>query len=149
MPSERELSGQWQVARMTVRRAVDVLVADGSLERRHGSGTYVVPRPLVRSLGLTSFSHDMRERGLVPGSKLLSLSTLEASVAQAAELRIPVGAAVVRISRLRLANDEAMAVETVWIPKVVVPGLVAADLDGSLYRLLLSRYRIAVASAPV
>lgn len=149
LPGERELSARWQVARMTIRRAVDVLIAEGFLERRHGSGTYIVPQPLVRSLGLTSFSHDMRERGLVPGSRLLSLSSRVATADQAAELQISVGSSIVRISRLRLGNDEALAVETVWIPKAFVPGLTSADLNGSLYRLLTTRYRITVASATV
>ena len=70
LPSERDLARQWGVARMTVRRSVDALVAEGILERRHGSGTYVVPRPLVRALGLTSFHSDMAARGLVPGTQV-------------------------------------------------------------------------------
>jgi len=74
LPSERELSGQWEIARMTVRRALDELFKEGAIERRHGSGTYVAPRPFVRALGLTSFSEDMRNRGLVPGSKLISFT---------------------------------------------------------------------------
>jgi DNA-binding transcriptional regulator YhcF (GntR family) len=85
LPSERALSLRWGVARMTVRHAMDALVAEGLVERRHGSGTYVVPQPLVRLLGLTSFSQDMRERGLVPSSRLLSFETVEADA--------PIGAA--------------------------------------------------------
>jgi len=53
LPSERELSEKWDVARMTVRRAMDELFKEGAIERRHGSGTFVAPRPFVRALGLT------------------------------------------------------------------------------------------------
>jgi GntR family transcriptional regulator len=149
LPGERELSARFEVARMTLRRALGWLIADGILERRHGSGTYVVPQPFVRLLGLTSFSQDMRERGLVPGSRLLSFSTQAATAAQATGLHVPVGTPIVEISRLRLASGEAMAVETVRMPEEFVPGLTRMGLDGSLYRLLASRYDIAVASAIV
>lgn len=149
LPGERELSARWCAARMTIRRAVDALIADGLLERRHGSGTYVVPQPFVRLLGLTSFSHDMRERGLVPGSRMLSFSTRAAHDALATALQVPIGASVLQISRLRLASGEPIAVETVWLPKAFVPGLTNAELDGSLYRLLSTRYKIAVAAAKV
>jgi len=149
LPGERDLSTRWQVARMTIRRAIDALIADGLLERRHGSGTYVVPQPMVRLLGLTSFSHDMRQRGLVPGSKLLSLSSLSATAGQASSLHVPLGTPILQISRLRLASAEAIAVETVWIPQSFVPGLDSSHLDGSLYRLLATRYKIVVASAIV
>ena len=65
LPSERDLSVRWGVARMTIRAATDALVAEGLVERRRGSGTYVVPRPFARVLGLTSFTQDMAARGIV------------------------------------------------------------------------------------
>lgn len=149
LPSERELSLRWQVARMTIRRATDTLVADGLVERRHGSGTYVVPRPLVRLLGLTSFTQDMRDRGLAPSSRLLDFRTLAADDRLAARLHVQPGDRVVRFTRLRLGDEEVMAVETVWIPEPLIPGLRPEDLDGSLYELLARRYRIVPGSAAV
>ncbi len=149
LPGERELSERWNVARMTLRGAVDSLVTEGLLERRHGSGTFVVPRPLVRALGLTSFSQDMRERGLVPGSRLLAFGTQRIDAALAAQLDLPVGEPVYHFTRLRLGSGEAMAVETTWIPVRYVPGLSEADLDGSLYEVLASRYRITTGAAKV
>jgi GntR family transcriptional regulator len=149
LPGERELSERWGVARMTLRGAVDALVTEGLLERRHGSGTYVVPRPLVRVLGLTSFSQDMRERGLTPGSRLLAFRTMSADAALATQLSIAVGEPLFHFTRLRLGSGEAMAVETTWIPVRVVPGLTEADLDGSLYEVLASRYRTVTGAAKV
>lgn len=149
LPGERELSARWGVARMTLRRAVDSLVSEGIVERRHGSGTYVTPQPFVRLLGLTSFSQDMRDRGLVPSSRLLAFRTVPADGPLAAQLRIPVGDPVLSFTRLRLASGDAMAVETVWIPQVLVPGLADGDLDGSLYELLADRYRIVTGAAKV
>lgn len=134
---------------MTLRRAVDSLVAEGIVERRHGSGTYVTPQPFVRLLGLTSFSQDMRDRGLAPSSKLLAFRSLAADSALASQLRIPIGDKVMSFTRLRLASNEPMAVETVWLPARFAPDLKSEDLDGSLYELLSDRYRIITGAAKV
>jgi GntR family transcriptional regulator len=149
LPSERSLSQRWGVARMTVRSATDGLVAEGLLERRHGSGTYVLPRPFVRFLGLTSFTQDMRDRGLVPSSRLLAFDIIAADADLADGLRVAAGDAVVRFTRLRLGNAEPMAVETTWIASAIAPGLRPGDLAGSLYELLARRYRLAPGSATV
>jgi GntR family transcriptional regulator len=149
LPAERDLAKRWGVARMTIRRAVDTLIADGVVERRQGSGTYVVPGPFVRALALTSFSHDMRERGLEPTSKLLSFSRTPADDAVAAQLRVTPGTDVIRFTRLRLADDEPVALETVWIAASTAPGLTIADLDDSLYDVLFLRHGITVGSATV
>jgi DNA-binding GntR family transcriptional regulator len=149
LPSERQLSARWGAARMTIRRATETLISEGLVERRHGSGTYVVPQPLVRLLGLTSFSQDMRERGLRPSSRLLAFDAFPADGPLAAQLRIPVGDHVICFTRLRLADGDPMAVEAVWIPAALVPGLNATDLGGSLYELLADRYRLVTGAASV
>ncbi len=149
LPGERELSVRLGVARMTLRRAVDGMVADGLVERRHGSGTYVCPRPVTRTLGLTSFSEDMRQRGLSPHSRLLSMEQAGATAAVAEYLRVDPGTPVLRFERLRCGSGLPFAVETVWMPARYVPGLGAEDLEGSLYELLGRRYGIVTATAQV
>ena len=149
LPSERDLSLRWQAARMTVRRATDALVAEGLVVRRHGSGTYVLPPPVVRFLGLTSFTQDMRDRGLIPSSELLAFAVERADTTVAGRLRIPESESIHRFTRLRLGSGEPMAIETVWIRSALVPGLRAQDLDGSLYELLAHRYGAVPGSADV
>lgn len=149
LSGERVLAAELGVARMTLRAAVDELIAEGLLERRHGSGTWVTARPLVRALGLTSFSQDMRSRGLVPGSRLVAFEVIRSDAALAQQLRGPVGEPVMRFTRLRLGSGEAMAVETTWLPARIAPGLQERDLDGSLYQVLESRYRIVPGTASV
>ena len=134
---------------MTVRHATDALIAEGLVARRHGSGTYVLPPPIMRFLGLTSFTQDMHDRGLVPRSRMLAFDTEPADGPTAADLRIAVETPVHRFTRLRLGSGEPMAVETVCIPEALAPGLGASDLDGSLYELLASRYRLEMGSAKV
>jgi len=133
---------------MTVRNATDALVDEGLVVRRHGSGTYVLPQPVVRFLGLTSFSQDMRDRGLVPSSRLLAFEVGEADEV-AHRLVVPEDETVLRFTRLRLGSGEPMAIETVWIRSALVPGLEPPDLDGSLYELLASRFGLVPGSADV
>lgn len=149
LPSERDLSRRWGAARMTVRGATDALVAEGLVARRHGSGTYVLAPPVVRFLGLTSFTQDMRDRGLAASSRMLAFESVAVDAATASRLRVPEGEPVHRFTRLRLGSGEPMAIETVVLPVALAPGLSAADLQGSLYELLARRYRVSASSADV
>src|SRR5437762_4899470 len=75
IPSERQLSADLGVSRLTVRAALDDLAREGYVVRRRGSGTYVQQPKISQELTMTSFSDDMRRRGMVPGSRTLSLTT--------------------------------------------------------------------------
>lgn len=149
IPGERDLAARWGVARMTLRRAIEVLIAEGLLERRHGSGTYVLPRPCVRMLGLTSFTKDMRARGLTPSSAVLAFGRGPADAEIAHELQVPIHTDLVSFTRLRMADDAPMAVETVWLAADLVPGLSGVDLGHSFYSLLAQRYKVTPHSAAV
>ena len=65
IPSERQLTQELGVSRLTVRAALDGLVRDGYLDRRHGSGTYITEPKIAQPLTLTSFSDEMRRRGRI------------------------------------------------------------------------------------
>jgi len=147
LPSERELAARWGVARMTVRKAIERLIEEGRLERRHGSGTYTAQAPYARLFGLSSFTDDMRRRGLIPSSKLVRFRKVRASSEVASRLQIAVGEDVFRFTRLRLADGQPMALETVSIPVAYAPDLSAKDLAGSIYDVLSDRYQISPASA--
>src|SRR5215216_8120001 len=75
IPSERQLSVDLGVSRLTVRAALDELVRAGLLDRRRGSGTFVREPKIAQELTMTSFSEEMRRRGMRPASKTLSLAT--------------------------------------------------------------------------
>src|SRR6478609_192359 len=106
IPSERQLTNHLGVSRLTVRAALDELVRDGYLERRHGSGTYVTEPKIAQPLSLTSFSDDMRRRGMVPGSRTLELTTTPAGARLARRLQVAPSEQLVRIKRLRLADAQ-------------------------------------------
>ena len=109
IPSERELSERFGVHRMTVRKAIDRLVASGVLERRGTSGTYlpapVVRRPVAGHLSSYSISEIVHNCGGVPGSRLLFFEQRQANPRVADRLQIDKGASVVAIKRLRTVND--------------------------------------------
>src|SRR2546421_9132269 len=73
IPSERQLSVDLGVSRLTVRAALDDLVRDGYLVRRRGSGTFVSEPKIAQELTMTSFTEDMRRKGMKPASRTLDL----------------------------------------------------------------------------
>lgn len=147
IPPERVLCERFGVSRMTLRRAVDELVADGVLVRQHGRGTFVAVPKIAQQLTMTGFTEDMRRRGFVPGSTTLSLTTVSAGAPLGRRLDVSPAARVLQVRRLRLADAEPMAIETLHVPADAVPGLTAADLaDTSFYELLATRYGLVVAS---
>src|SRR2546430_11615065 len=79
IPAERQLAIDLGVSRLTLRAALDELVRDGYLSRRHGSGTYVTEPKNAQPPTLTSFSEDIRRRGITAGSRTPKLMTHLAS----------------------------------------------------------------------
>jgi GntR family transcriptional regulator len=147
IPSERDLMAQHGVSRATVRAAIATLVSDGRLAKVPGKGT-VVTRPRVESqLHLASFTQDMRRRGHRPTTKLLACGLEPADESLAKALDLAPDASVWRLERLRLADDEPMAVETSWYPESLFPRLDAENLTESLYAVLESRYGVVITGA--
>jgi GntR family transcriptional regulator len=147
IPSERRLSTQLGVSRLTLRAALDELVREGYLVRRHGSGTYVGEPKIAQQLTLTSFSEDMRRRGMIPDSRTIGLERIHAGPRIARALNISPDAYVFRIRRLRLADGLTMAIETLHVPAGLVPGLTTVQLEhASFYELLAQRYDVVIAS---
>src|SRR5438105_11236666 len=139
IPSERQLSADLGVSRLTVRAALDELAREGHLVRRRGSGTYVQHPKISQELTMTSFSEDMRRRGMEPGSRTLSMTTILAGARLGRFLQVSPSEPILVIKRLRMADGETMAIETLHLPEGLVPGLTAKDLTGSFYDLLRDR----------
>ena len=147
LPTERELAERFHVSRMTVRRALDRLEVEGRVYRVQGAGTFVAPPSITKSFSLSSFSEDMRTRGMEPGSVLIRSDLVPAGARTGHDLKISPGAEVVRIDRLRTADGTPMCLEHVYLPAHLVPGILEEDLERSLYALMESRYKIRVLEA--
>ncbi|WP_218221534.1 GntR family transcriptional regulator [Nesterenkonia sp. Act20] len=144
-PPERDLAQELGVSRMTLRRAIDELVARGAVRRRHGAGVFALGPKLDQPLLASSFSEDMRARGLRPGARTLAFEVLPAGARFGRRLNIDPSAEITRVTRLRLADDEPIAVEELNVPRHLMPDLHAADLeDRSFYDLLRERLGISV-----
>jgi GntR family transcriptional regulator len=149
LPSEAELTEQYQVSRATVRQALEELVSDGLIYRQQGRGTFVAPPTVEQGLvRIVSFTDDMRQRGLEPGTKLISAELMTATETLARRLELEPGDALARIERLRLADGEPMSVEISFLVHRYCPGILAQDYTrNSLRRMLETRYAIRITSA--
>ncbi|NML07852.1 GntR family transcriptional regulator [Sphingomonas sp. G-3-2-10] len=135
IPTERELSEEFDISRITVRKAVDGLVSEGLLSRRRGAGTFVTaPRVEKNFSRLTSFSEDMVSRGRRPHSAWVSKTEGAVTPEEAMSLGVSPGTSVYRFHRIRFADDLPMALEF-----STVPGYCLASVDAvgaSLYEAL-------------
>jgi len=145
IPSERQLGLDLSVSRLTVRAALDELVREGYLVRRRGAGTFVAEPKVAKGIDITSFSDDMRARGLTPASRTIELRTIPAGARLGRILHVSPSEPVVAVKRLRLADGEPMAIELLHVRSSLVPGLTASDLEeNSFYDLLAGRWEIAI-----
>ena len=145
IPSERQLGTDLGVSRLTVRAALDELVREGYLVRRRGAGTFVAEPKVAKGIDVSSFSEDMRRRGLVPASRTLDLRSVPAGARLGRMLHVSPAEPVLSIKRLRLADGEPMAIELLNVRASLVPGLTGEDLEqSSFYDLLASRYDVEI-----
>ena len=137
-PSERGLMQHFGVARMTVRQAIDALVAEGLLERAPARGTFVCksPRPVSRPM---SFTEDARARGWVVSTETLQTGLGQAGPGVAKALGITTGDSVVHWRRRRSHDDVPLCYQDVFLNEILLPGFLQTGLPDSLYSLLAAR----------
>jgi GntR family transcriptional regulator len=144
IPGERELSESLNVSRMTLRAAIDELVDEGLLVRQRGRGTvvsHVRINKQAQVAGFMSFSEEMRARGLEPSSRILAFKSEIADAAVAAQLDLTLGAQVILLKRVRLANGDPMALERCYVPYERFSTLLKFDLSKrSLYDILENEF---------
>jgi GntR family transcriptional regulator len=130
LPSDAMLCEEFGVSRMTARNAVQRLTQEGLVYRVPGRGTFVAEPPVHRQAGnLLSFTEEMRRRGRVPSSRLLARDVREPGPAEAARLQLEPGAEVIAVRRLRVADDEPVAIEEAVFPAGIAPLILRADLE--------------------
>ena len=141
IPSEREFSINYELSSTTIRRALNDLVQENLLERKAGKGTFVRRRKVTRDLRkVLGFTKNMTEMGLTPTTKLLSKKVVAPNAFARERLQLKKGSKVVRLERLRLADDVPMMLETRYIRTDLCPGIEKEALSASLWRVFEEKY---------
>ncbi len=138
-PSERTLVAEFGVARMTVRQAIDALVADGLLERRPGLGTFVTTGSRLAGSAVLCLAEEMARRGRELTSKVLVARVDAAGPGVAAGLGIPEGASALHLRWLRCVDEGPLCVEDTYLDDALVPDLVNDPVPEELYGELARR----------
>jgi len=137
IPSERELAGQFDVSRMTLRQAIQTLVDEGILERRVGAGTFVANQKVQEKMsGVTSFTDLMLAQGKVPSSKTISYHVTSPSLSESEKLSLKPNEQVLRMERIRYGDDVPICFEVATVPERLVKQFTKDEVTSSLYRTL-------------
>lgn len=152
LDSEPALAEHYGVSRMTVRQALDQLVADHVVVRRRGSGTYVSSRAKgSRRLSRLGPFHDevgIDQRAVRTDVKAQSAVVPPEEVRE--QLGLKPGQKAVRLVRLRIVERVPAAIQESWLPLTLAPGLARDKLvGGSLYRTLVERWDVRLRYAEV
>jgi GntR family transcriptional regulator len=144
LPSERDLGRIYGVNRTTVRQAVDDLVQEGMLHRVHGIGTFVAPPKVVQVFPtVLGFSARMRQAGHVTLNRVLGQDAIQARPSIVRRLGLAQDAPLVRLSRLRIVDNEPLMIETSYLSLERFPDLLGDDFTvRSLYEVINARYGI-------
>ena len=142
IPSEAELCQEFQISRTTIRQAIGELASQGKLKRTQGRGTFVtqynIEKPLFFLIG---FSQDMKLRGLKPSSRVLKFETIPPSAHITQILRLKENEPAILVKRLRLADDQLMAIDNCYLPFNRYFALMHENLENnSLYDLLAKKF---------
>lgn len=139
LPTEAELCQMLSVSRTVVREALRVLEEDGLVTRRHGVGTFVRDRPILKNLNFNFGITEMIESaGLTPGTSHLAIQSETADQEIADQLRVPVGTPLVTVERVRTADGRPVVYTLDTLPESV---LQRAEFDPQLL-LSQSIYKI-------
>ena len=156
LPPEEQLARHYRVSRTTVRLAMARLVNEGLIRREQGRGTYVNPPGLAKRTagGITrdmfdvkSTSNIITSAGMKVGTDVRALRMEEPSSSLAELLELAATERVYYLERLRRADDTPIVLERIWLPERLCPGLSEAEVEGSLYKTLTTRFGHNLAAA--
>lgn len=141
--SEKVLTEKFGVNRHTVRRAVEELVKQGILEKRHGFGTFVAEKRLAYSIkGHQRLSQAIAENGVEVTTTLLNKQIIAARGSVAEKLQLKNGENVIQIDTLRQIDDKPIALISHFFPKAIVKDAFDDYESGSLGMFLAKQCEI-------
>lgn len=152
IPTEPELSKEYGVSRITVRRAVDELCTEGYLVKKQGKGTFVCQpkmlRKIARSKDVQGFSETCRANGMTSGAKMISRKVISAQRKEAEFFHIGENDKLIYIQRVRTANDIPIMLENNFFDYKKFSFLETADLENiSLFQSIKENTGVEVSQA--
>lgn len=149
LPSERELCDIYDISRSTVRQAIQELEKEGYIYKIQGKGTFVSPKIFKQDLlEFYSFTEEMKKIGKTPRSKVLNFDIIECSEKLSRKMKIDIGDKVYIFTRLRLADDEPMMLETSYVPYERFPRLSKEQLQQrAMYDIFKTEYNTSFTGA--
>lgn len=147
IPSERQLAEQFNMSRLTVRKAVDQLVSQNKLYRINKVGTFTTDEKLYKKTDtFKGFSREVKKAGGTPSNKLIEYSLKGASKDIAFKLGIKEGDPVYKVVRLRLKNNVPIMIDQAYFPQAVIP-LSETIVKGSIYDYITKTLGLKIKSA--
>lgn len=146
LPTEVELSDMYNISRITVRKAISSLCDDGLLVKKQGKGTFIQAGQLVRSKmdHLLSFTKACNNSGMIPGTEVLEKEIVSLDKKTAEIFNLETGIKMVKVVRLRLADQVPIMYEVNYYPQDRYAFLMDEPLDGSMYEMLKEKYHIEI-----
>ncbi len=141
LPSENELVQRFGISRITATAALDELVKARLAYRQRGRGTFVAQPFLSNFSFFSSFTEDMRERGLEPSSRLVCRRVVKPDQEILEKLRMSADADYYCLKRVRLANNEPVVYQSAYLPVEMYPALERTDFEKQyLYEVMRKTY---------
>ena len=151
LPFEKTLCQKYDVSKMTVKKALDLLVAEGLIVKRRGAGTFIkditedeIERIVEKKqfLGLTH-----AKLGHKVTSDILDFKIVNASKEVSNILKIEDDEFVYLIHRVRFVDNEAIVIEKTYIPLNLAPGIKLVNVKGSIYGYIKDKLNLKIQSA--
>ena len=150
LPSEKEIGDEFVASKLTVKKALDILVGEGLIIKRRGAGTFVkslsvdeMERLIVdnQMRGTTGFNPDKKVT-----SKVLSFSVVQASQLVSRKLNLVEASPVYEIYRVRLVDGSPSVIEKTYMPLDVISGLTKKNVEGSIYEYIEEKLGLKIES---
>ncbi len=149
LPNEDELVARFTVSRTTIRQTIQNMIRRGLIEIRRGKGTYVTQPKIMQELTeLSGFVEDMQALGRHASARVLDKQIVAASESIARQLALTPGTLVVRIQRVRLADNAPLSFDETYLPREIGEKIIENDLETEpIFSLLEQKYNVPLLEA--
>lgn len=151
LPFEKDLCLDYQVSKMTIKKALDLLVSEGLIIKRRGAGTFVKD---LSSEELKRIAVGNQFRGTTAlnigkkvESEVLNFSIVEAEVKVKEKLNLTQDCFVYDVHRVRYINGKPLVIEHMYMPIDIIPGLQRQHVEQSIYEYIGVNLDLTIQSA--